>query len=311
MRKTTSLLLFVVLVLFQTQPVFLSSFLEDVDAAFFDLLNGVFPYLHIDLYQIVALLFFFTLMEEVYSQQGAMRMAGLKLKNYLISGEGRVLRLSTASQTNETVQLHDFLKDICYLEKRFNSWLLILLILGTILAPGLYLSLNAGNALYLLPFMLVALIFFFILAQGNISIATADGARATVLTSKGKGSEILDTVSRQPPGGFVRVSLSDIFSEREVYLHSCQIAGVVQVSKFPWDWLVIFLVSAVGAYLVIRSNPDYMIQALILPAIILMITIYLALQKRTLVKMTGGHYYSVGNSASAEDILSYAVTQKG
>ena len=311
MRKTISIITFAWIALATLEPKFLEKFFIDINTSFNEVFVKVFPFLgeYFSFNSLVLLIFLATLITETHYQRGAMRLAGLGLKWFGFFEANQVFSLETRSQVGERVEVDDFVKHICYIEKRFNSWFLILLVMALILGPGIYLAVYSHRALYLVPFVLVAAFVLFSLLRGWFSAATSDGGATTVTTKKSSAVQMVEAFTSLHGGEFIHVSLSDLFSDREVYFHSSQVTGVVQVSKFPWGLLFLFLISAVGAYLVIRDDPGYATRAIIVPAALLLLVIILALRKRLLVKMTGAHYYSLGNRSSARELIGSAASK--
>jgi len=192
----------------------------------------------------------------------------------------------------------DYIQDICYIDRQFNTWAKIILIELLILAPGVYIAATVESVYVLIPFLIFAVILLFILLRGRITLGFADSSATGFLTNKIKAGEVITSLLPADSVAFHHVSLSGFFSERDLYLHKHQITGIVTQSKFPWLLFLLFLISAIAALRFIGDSPG----GLIAPIILIVIVIILS-RKRTLARLIGGHYLPLGVLDNTETLI--------
>jgi len=293
---------------------FLSDFINTLERAWENLLEAILPVIGSGSsygFSFTLSTFFFLLIQYFVIVEVVMRrkvgLTNLSLKGIYIGESNRALMLRSTSTTSANVGTNDYLQDICYVETRHNTWLAIILVMLLILAPGFYVASQASSngALYLAPFVLIAIVVLVYMLRGSLQIGTADGSVSSFSADKLKADYLINVVGQVSSGSFIHISLSGAFTSRDVHFRREQITGVVEVWSFPWGWLLLTILSAVLAYVAVQNGGRYggYQFLLLVPLILLGITIYLATRRQRVVKMIGMHIYALGNYASVEEIL--------
>ena len=324
MRRVLAMGCLFYLILSGLQIPYFTDWLNHIQAAWDNLASSL-PYLSgpaSRLDHIIILLFYFLLATGIYSPANSGGNVLLSLRHYELTAGGKALRLESRSPNNYTNVSQDFIEDICYVERRFNGWLLILIMVSCCLAPGVYLFFLSNSPVMAAPFAIFALFVFIAMLQGKIVIGTADGGKTTLNTTRGRADIVFGLLTKSEPSAYLNLTLSTAFSQRTIHLRKERITGITTLSRFPVFVFLLFLISCAGVFALFQSvssnrmsfagqpQSEIMLSTIIVPAILFVIVLVLAL-KRTSAKLIGGHNCYLGMGTSPEELIRNISTEKG
>lgn len=305
MKKRIAWICLVWILLSHVEVPYVSEWMHAVERGWMELLEEVAPFARVRLSSLAYVIALFVVTSEAFSKQSRTTPGILNLKKHSLSEGGRVLSLISKAPNNMTAASNDYLQDICFVERRFNGWLLICLVMLLVFGPAVFLIAETEAPAVGIPFVVIGIILLVIMLRGKLTVGTADGDVMSVLTNKITAEEVCTAITGADARGFHEVSLSSPFSEKTIHLRKSNITGVAALSRFPVLLFFLFLASAFGAFAVLEDAPF----ALIVPAILLGIVIFLA-RKQTTAKLIGGHYCFLGSRETTDNLLSVTTPEK-
>lgn len=269
-------------------------------------LTDAIPLIHeISIFQLAILIILFIVALDSAGGKSTVVSGLFKLRKHQHNSEDNVLNIISRGAKGMKADTNDYMSDICFVERRFNSWLLIILVMLVLLAPAFYLVAQDDAQVMSIPFFALAIILLFVLLRGRLTVGTADGDVMSVMTNKLTADNVCETIAEADPKGFHQVDISSAFSERKLHMRKAKITGVVALSRFPLLLFLIMVLTAIGAITVFERAPF----GLVIPIVLLIIVIILA-QKHTTVKLIGGHYCHLGSRYNVDSILKAATPEK-
>lgn len=305
MKKRIVWVCLIWILLIHIEVPYVLQWMHAVERGWMELLEEVAPFVRFRLSNLAYVIALFVVTSEAFSRQSRTTPGILNLRKHSLSENGRVLSLISKAPNNMTAASNDYLQDICFVERRFNSWLLISLVMLLLLGPAVFLIAETEAPAVGIPFALIAVILLVILLRGSLTVGTADGDVMTVLTNKITAEGVCSAITGEDTRRFHEVALSSPFSEKTIHLRKSRITGVAALSRFPVLLFFLFLASAFGAFAVVEEAPF----ALIVPAVLLSIVIFLA-RKQTTAKLIGGHYCYLGSRETPDNLLAVTTPEK-
>lgn len=284
---------------------YLSRWLGDVDHAWNRLLQQVSPGFGIRLWTLALVVGLSMVGSEAFSRRSPANIVGLRLRRQSLRENGRVLSLESKSPRNMTVASLDYLENICFIERRFNGWFLIGVVVVPILATAAYLVSEERSRVVGGIVFGVAIVALLLLLRGRVTVGTADGSAMSVVTDKVTAEAICQAVTDSDKSGFHLAVMSSPVSERTMHLRKSLVTGMTTVSRFPFLAALFFVATLFAAFRVYDKEP----RAMIAPAVMFIIVLFL-MRRRPMLKMMGGHYRFLGSSDTPEGLMSVISPQK-